>query len=51
MALGHVTNYAQNMDGMVWDLTMLKSHLGELPGSLIYNTVWYQCVTAQLPWE
>ena len=29
VALGHVTNYAQNMDGMVWDLAMLEAHLGE----------------------
>ena len=29
VALGHVTNYAQNQDGMVWDLSMLEEHLGE----------------------
>ena len=29
VALGHVTNYAQNQDGMVWDLAMLEEHLGE----------------------
>jgi len=28
VALGHVTNYAQNMDGMVWDMHMLKEHMG-----------------------
>ncbi len=29
---GHVTNYAQNVDGTVWDLDMLKQHLGERDG-------------------
>lgn len=28
VALGHVTNYAQNMDGTVWDLQQLKEHMG-----------------------
>lgn len=36
VALGHVTNYAQNQDGMVWDLAMLKEHLG----SEAYETLW-----------
>lgn len=27
-ARGHVTNYAQNMDGWVWSLEQLKGHLG-----------------------
>eukprot|EP00879_Flechtneria_rotunda_P013850 GHRR01014466.1.p1 GENE.GHRR01014466.1~~GHRR01014466.1.p1 ORF type:complete len:217 (+),score=73.29 GHRR01014466.1:940-1590(+) len=27
----HITNYAQNVDGTVWDLTTLKQHLGEDP--------------------
>jgi len=26
--LGHVTNYAQNVDGTVWSLTQLEQHLG-----------------------
>ncbi|KAF5837382.1 tubulin-tyrosine ligase/Tubulin polyglutamylase [Dunaliella salina] len=30
VALGHVTNYAQNTDGLVWDLHTLERHLGEL---------------------
>lgn len=29
VALGHVTNYAQNMDGTVWDLHQLQQHMGE----------------------
>lgn len=29
MSLGHVTNYAQNMDGLVWDLDMLRDHMGQ----------------------
>lgn len=29
VALGHVTNYAQNMDGMVWNLDQLQQHLGK----------------------
>lgn len=28
-ALGHVTNYAQNVDGTVWDVAALAEHLGE----------------------
>lgn len=26
---GHITNYAQNENGMVWDLTMFRRHVGE----------------------
>lgn len=26
---GHVTNYAQNVNGTVWSLAMLKKHMGE----------------------
>ena len=29
VAGGHVTNYAQNRDGDVWDLEQLRAHLGE----------------------
>lgn len=29
VALGHITNYAQNMDGTVWDLERLQQHMGE----------------------
>lgn len=29
---GHITNYAQNVDGTVWSLAMLKQHLGERRG-------------------
>lgn len=25
---GHITNYAQNVNGTVWNLPMLKKHLG-----------------------
>lgn len=32
VALGHVTNYAQNMDGTVWDLQQLEEHMGEAGG-------------------
>ncbi len=28
VALGHITNYAQNMDGTVWDLERLQQHMG-----------------------
>jgi hypothetical protein len=28
VAAGHVTNYAQNENGDVWDLQQLKQHLG-----------------------
>lgn len=28
-ARGHITNYAQNVNGTVWNLDMLKQHLGE----------------------
>eukprot|EP00882_Tetradesmus_deserticola_P025697 GHRQ01028251.1.p1 GENE.GHRQ01028251.1~~GHRQ01028251.1.p1 ORF type:complete len:390 (+),score=126.37 GHRQ01028251.1:177-1346(+) len=28
-ARGHITNYAQNVNGNVWSLDMLKQHLGE----------------------
>ena len=28
VALGHVTNYAQNMDGTVWDMLQLRQHMG-----------------------
>ncbi|EFJ42490.1 tubulin tyrosine ligase TtlE [Volvox carteri f. nagariensis] len=28
VALGHITNYAQNMDGTVWSLQQLEAHLG-----------------------
>jgi hypothetical protein len=28
-ARGHITNYAQNVNGTVWSLDMLKEHLGE----------------------
>ena len=26
---GHVTNYAQNVDGEVWNLKMLADHIGQ----------------------
>jgi len=29
---GHVTNYAQNVNGTVWSLAMLKKHMGEHQG-------------------
>jgi hypothetical protein len=29
---GHITNYAQNVDGPVWDLDMLRNHLGKDQG-------------------
>jgi hypothetical protein len=25
---GHITNYAQNVNGTVWNLAMLKQHMG-----------------------
>jgi hypothetical protein len=31
-ARGHITNYAQNVNGIVWSLDMLKEHLGEQQG-------------------
>ncbi len=33
VGLGHVTNYAQNVDGLVWGLEQLKQHLGERFGT------------------
>eukprot|EP00798_Chlamydomonas_sp_ICE-L_P021519 gene21519-28505_t len=36
MGLGHVTNYALNMDGAVWSLDQLKDHMGEDA----YSTLW-----------
>eukprot|EP00877_Chromochloris_zofingiensis_P003213 jgi/Chrzof1/12893/Cz07g11100.t1 len=33
---GHITNYAQNVDGQVWDLDMLKQHIGETS----YQQLW-----------
>ena len=33
---GHVTNYAQNVDGTVWDLEALKTHLG----AAAYDVLW-----------
>lgn len=26
---GHITNYAQNVNGTVWNLAMLKQHMGK----------------------
>lgn len=31
---GHITNYAQNIDGTVWNLTKLKQHLGMMAGCI-----------------
>ena len=36
-AQGHVTNYAQNKDGDVWDLDRLRLHLGEDNFSKMYR--------------
>eukprot|EP00198_Chlamydomonas_reinhardtii_P004771 XP_001694107.1 predicted protein [Chlamydomonas reinhardtii] len=36
VALGHVTNYAQNMDGTVWDLQQLEEHMG----AEAYGRMW-----------
>ncbi|KAG2433886.1 hypothetical protein HXX76_008239 [Chlamydomonas incerta] len=36
VALGHVTNYAQNMDGTVWTLQQLESHMG----AEAYGRMW-----------
>ncbi|KXZ53247.1 TTL5 protein [Gonium pectorale] len=36
VALGHVTNYAQNMDGRVWDLRQLEEHMG----AEAYGKMW-----------
>ncbi|GLC40289.1 Tubulin polyglutamylase ttll5 [Pleodorina starrii] len=37
--LGHVTNYAQNVDGEVWDLRQLGEHLGRERFSLLYRRI------------
>lgn len=40
VALGHITNYAQNMDGTVWDLQQLQEHMGACcTGAALYRTV------------
>ena len=42
VAAGHVTNYAQNENGEVWDLSRFKNALGEQPwkvrGELMYSS-------------
>ncbi|GIL99848.1 hypothetical protein Vretimale_4813 [Volvox reticuliferus] len=38
VALGHITNYAQNMDGTVWNLQQLEDHMGTEP----YGKMWQQ---------
>ncbi|GIL77063.1 hypothetical protein Vretifemale_6624 [Volvox reticuliferus] len=37
--LGHVTNYAQNIDGEVWSLKQLAEHLGSEKFSLLYRRI------------
>lgn len=37
---GHITNYAQNVNGTVWNLTMLKKHLG----GETYRSLWAKMV-------
>jgi hypothetical protein len=39
IALGHVTNYAQNMDGGVWDLSQLAEHLGAAPWAALWSDI------------
>ncbi|KAJ9524612.1 hypothetical protein QJQ45_024202 [Haematococcus lacustris] len=39
VGLGHVTNYAQNMDGMVWDLGRLEQHLGAAAWALLWGRI------------
>ncbi|KAI8474298.1 MAG: tubulin-tyrosine ligase family-domain-containing protein [Monoraphidium minutum] len=39
---GHVTNYAQNVDGQVWDLDMLREHLG----GAAYDALWSKLVSS-----
>ncbi|KAL6752058.1 tubulin-tyrosine ligase family-domain-containing protein [Haematococcus lacustris] len=39
VGLGHVTNYAQNMDGMVWDLGRLEQHLGAPAWALLWGRI------------
>lgn len=34
---GHITNYAQNVNGTVWNLTMLKKHLGVWQGLCVVH--------------
>lgn len=41
-ARGHITNYAQNVNGTVWNLDMLKQHLGAGP----YKQLWSQLVSS-----
>lgn len=36
VGLGHVTNYAQNVDGTVWDLQQLAKHMGRAA----YDALW-----------
>ncbi|GLI59600.1 hypothetical protein VaNZ11_001529, partial [Volvox africanus] len=37
--LGHVTNYAQNIDGEVWGLKQLSEHLGSEKFRLLYRRI------------
>lgn len=48
---GHITNYAQNVNGTVWNLAMLKQHLGECwqpQHSLSITAVYDQAACASL---
>jgi hypothetical protein len=42
VAAGHITNYAQNENGDVWDLRQLAAHLG----AGCWQRLWRQCVKA-----
>eukprot|EP00878_Enallax_costatus_P040036 GHUV01046010.1.p1 GENE.GHUV01046010.1~~GHUV01046010.1.p1 ORF type:complete len:602 (+),score=176.12 GHUV01046010.1:192-1997(+) len=39
---GHITNYAQNVGGTVWNLVMLKQHLG----ADVYKRLWNKLVSS-----
>ena len=42
VAAGHITNYAQNENGEVWDLRRLAAHLGA--GK--WRGLWRKCLSA-----
>ncbi|MEW5315281.1 MAG: hypothetical protein WDW38_006722 [Sanguina aurantia] len=43
VALGHVTNYAQNMDGTVWDLHQLQQHMGDDAWKTLWDRIANNC--------
>jgi hypothetical protein len=42
VAAGHVTNYAHNENGRVWDLARLSAHIGRAR----WRVLWRKCLSA-----